>query len=267
MNTMLKYLLPALALTTVSAVSAEEYQLFTEYNVQHARLSDINYIDNGIGANATYFFDKKETLGPLDEFEYINKVSNVGASAYRMFDTNFGTIGGEYFTDNNFVISGSHSHTQDFHVNTFGVGYLFADNIIVSVDATRPRGGDTTYELSGSYEHKLQGNDYIGFTASVDDDFDIFTLSSKYFTNLGGERYIAVGAGVADYDGTTQWNVAGDYYFNKMTSVGVTYAKDDDFSINAKHFFNKTWALSAGFGSNADDTNAKLYSVSVLGRF
>lgn len=260
----LKYILPAIALTA-TAVSAEEYQLFTELRADHVRVSGDK--ETLWSLDGTYFFDKKQTLGPLDQFEYINKVSNVSASFARAYDDNSYGIRGEYFAENNFVVSASHQRSGDFDVTSLGLGYLISDDFIVRVQAVKPEGEDTSFQFSASYNHQLQGNDYLGFTATVDDEFDFFTISSKYFASLGDERFITIGAAIADNDGDTSWAAEADYYFSKMTSVGVSYNKQDSYSLNAKHFFNLNWALEAGFGSNADNSDLKVYSLAVIGQF
>lgn len=262
----LKYVLPVLALAaTATSVSAEEYQLFTELNANHFRVNGDN--ETNWNLKGTYFFDKKQTLGPLDQFEYINKVTNVSAAYNRLFDTNGWNIGGEYFADNNLVVSAGYQRFDDFHVTSVGLGYLISDNVIVRAQASKPEDGDTVYLFSASYNHQLQGNDYVGFTASVDDEFDYYTLSSKYFASLDEGRYIAVGVALADSDGSSSWAAEADYYFSKMTSVGVSYDKDDNYGLNAKHFFNQNWALEAGFGSNTDTSDTKVYSLGVSGQF
>lgn len=261
----LKYALPVIALAATTAVSAEEYQLFTELRADHIRVSGEN--ETNWDLNGTYFFDKKVTLGPLDQFEYINKVTNVSAAFNRAYDTNVFSIDGEYFAENGLVVSAEHSRASGDYVNQIGLGYLVSDNFIVRARAVKPEDVSTTYWFSASYNHQLEGNDYVGFTAEVDDEFDYFTLSSKYFAALNEGRYIAVGVELADNDGSSSWAAEADYYFSKMTSVGLSYDKGDDYSLNAKHFFNTNWALEARFASNADFSGYKVYSLGVTGQF
>ncbi|MBU2112912.1 MAG: putative porin, partial [Gammaproteobacteria bacterium] len=87
----LKYALPVIALVASAAVSAEEYQTFVGLNADHYRANGNS--ETAWHFNGTYFFDKKVTLGPLDQFEYINKVTNVSASFSRAFDENTWNIG------------------------------------------------------------------------------------------------------------------------------------------------------------------------------
>lgn len=259
----LKYVLPVIALAASATVAAEEYQLFTGVNADHIRVSGNN--ETNWSLDGAYFFDKKVTLGPLDQFEYINKVTNVSA-AYRD-DNNVWAIGGEYFAQNGLVVSAAHSRASGNHANQIGLGYLVSENFIVRAQAIKPKDTSAAYEFSASYNYKLQGNDYVGFTAYTDDEFDFYGISSKYFASLNDGRYIAVGVTLADNDGRSYWATGADYYFNAMTSVGVSYDKVDNYGLNAKHFFNRSWALEAGFGSNADSSGYKVYSLGVTGQF
>jgi hypothetical protein len=277
MTTMkLKYVLPILTVAAAH-VSAEEYQLFTNLHFSHIQ-ADVTLAaddllfphhsrENLWQLNGQYYFDKKQTLGALDQFEYINKVSNVSMGYAHAAGENFGAIGGEYFAANNLVLSAHFSGNADFHTTSVGVGYLISKDFIVRVLAEKPEEGDTSYLFSASYNLQLQGYDYIGFTTSVDDEFDYVTLSSKYFAGLENGRFIALGMSVADNNGSTAWNAGVDYYFSKMTSAGLSYGKDDNYSLNAKHYFNQSWALEAGFSSNADDSSIKVYSLGLSGQF
>ena len=261
----LKYALPVIALVASAAVSAEEYQTFVGLNADHYRASGDS--ETNWKLDGTYFFDKKVTLGPLDQFEYINKVTNVSASFRREFDTNITRIGGEYFAENGLVVSAAHSRASGDYVNEVGLGYLVSNNFIVRVNAVKPEDESTDFMFSASYNHQLQGNDYVGFTAYADDEFDYFGISSKYFASLGEGRFIAAGITLDDNDGSSDWSAEADYYFSKMTSVGLTYNKADSYSLNAKHFFSQNWAVEARFASNTDDSTLKTYSLGVTGQF
>ena len=261
----LKYALPAIALVASAAVSAEEYQTFVGLNADHYRANGNS--ETAWHLNGTYFFDKKVTLGPLDQFEYINKVTNASASFRRAFDTNTTRIGGEYFAENGLVVSAAHTRSSGDYVNEVGLGYLVSNNFIVRVNAVKPEDESTDFMFSASYNHQLQGNDYVGFSAYADDEFDYFGISSKYFASLGEGRFIAAGITLDDNDGSSDWSAEADYYFSKMTSVGLTYNKADSYSLNAKHFFSQNWAVEARFASNTDNSELKIYSLGVTGQF
>lgn len=272
----LKYVLPILTLTAAQ-VCAEEYQLLTNLQLSHVRaeytgvMDDIlyneQYVENLWQLNGKYYFANKQTLGPLDQFEYINKVTNIDATISRFNDENLWTIGGEYFADNNFVISARYVENAGFHATSIGIGYLLTNNFIIRAQASKPEQGSTDYRFSASYNYQLQGNDYVGFSAYTDDEFDQYGVSSKYFASLGADRYIALGVSLAEDFDRSIWATNADYYFSKMTSVGVSYDKNDNYSLNAKHFFNQNWALNAGFGSNTDSSDTKVYNIGISGQF
>ncbi|MEE2024289.1 MULTISPECIES: putative porin [Alkalimonas] len=263
---MLKYALPFVAVAASASAIANDYQLISSLEWDHIR-------QGGNSANvraleATYFLDSKTVLGPLDQFEYINKTSNIQAGYSRADSTNLYGLGGEYFTDSGVVVSAAHLRNSDFHTNTLGLGYLFSNDFIVRAEAIRPRSESTSYLFSASYNVQLEGNDYIGFTVSTDDDFDYQSISSKYFAALGDDRFITVGAEFERFDGErNEWEAEVGFYFTRMTSVAVTYNRSKSYGFKAKHFFNQNWALAAGYGSNRDESGLNIWHLGVTGQF
>lgn len=261
----LKYISPVIAITAAAAVSAEEYQVFTGLNVDYVRFAGNS--QNIWRLEGQYFFDKKQTLGPLDQFEYINKVTNVNASVGRASGENALSVGGEYFIDNKFVVSAGFARFDDSNSMAIGVGYLISDDFLVKVDMDKEQDVSASYLFSARYNHQLEGNDYIGFTAQTDEEFDEYGVSSKYFAALADGRYIAAGVSINRTIHSTSWGVMADYYFSSMTSVGFSYDKADFYSLNAKHYFNPNWALQVAYSGNADNSELKSYNVGVTGQF
>ncbi|MFQ3197618.1 MAG: hypothetical protein ACI8R9_001641 [Paraglaciecola sp.] len=225
--------------------------------------------------NAKYFLDKKQTLGPLDQFKYINKVTNVAADYARVYDRYTLSVAGEYFAENNVVVSASYSDSEYSDVSSLGIGYLISDDFIVRTVATKLDYGDsiyqnyddTSYRFSASYNLQLQGKDYLGFNVSTDDELDNYGISSTYFSSLGGERFVILGLGFSDTPSGNVSNISAGYYFSKMTSVSANYNTSDNYSLNAKHYFNQNWALVAGFAGNTDFSDYKRYTLGVTGQF
>lgn len=269
----LKYALPLIAVTTSAAVSAQDYQTFTNLSGEHRRYGGAS--DNLWQVNAKHFLDQKQTLGPLDQFEFINKVTNVEASYVRAYDTNYVSVAGEYFTENNFVLSASYSDSEFSDATSLGIGYLISDDFIVRALATKLDAGDrsyqndddTFYRFSASYNLQLQGKDYVGFDVSTDDKLDNYGISSTYFASLGGDRFVTLGVGLSDSPNSNNWDINGGYYFSKMTSVGISYDKSDNYSLDAKHYFTQNWALVAGFSSNTEASDLERYTLGVTGQF
>ncbi|MBT1062537.1 putative porin [Bowmanella sp. Y26] len=253
-----------------SSVVAQEYNLFSELNYTRAEVGQADA--DILGVSSIYYFDKKAVLGPLAELSYINDKTNVyGAYIDSEGGVNDLNIGGELFY-NNFLFGAEYNRAEvgsdDFDSSTVTLGYLINPNFLVKADYTDlEHGGFATF--GAQYTHSLGGVDYVGFSLNVDDEFDVWTASSKYFSALGEDRFIAAELSVTDNDGDTDWGISGDYYFTTMTSVGLSYAdeaSDDVWGINAKHYFNTNWAVSAAYAS-ADENDADIYSISLIGQF
>ena len=262
----------SLAIATVlmctTAHAAQSYQSVTD-------VSYFNSDDNdGIGVQSIYFFDPEPVVGPLDQFEFISINSNVfGGFADDDFGDSY-NLGGEYFIDDKFVVGGSYQYyDSDFsgHNDTYTLkaGYLFSEDLIVEVERYDSfEGGDAAYIIGGRYTHRLGGEDYIGFSAEIDDDFDYGAVGVKYFKDLEQGNYLVLEGEISDSDeGDTEWELGTSYYFTKMTSVFANFAKNDDYSFGAKHFFNRNFALSGGYGNNWDDSNEHVYFLTGTAQF
>jgi hypothetical protein len=276
----LAIIIPSLLLSA-SSVMAQEYQSFSSIgytNVDIADMHDANsdrkYSPDYTNINTIYFFEKQNTLGPLDQLKYINTSSNVfGNYTHYDYVDNY-NAGGDLFI-NNFVVGGSYSYSDQNSGSSDNysarLGYLISDDFIVNVYADKSDGYDANYSFSTSYNHQLAGKDYIGFTYHSDDDFDHQTLSSKYFRALEGGQYLVAGVSYQhndDYDNDLSGNVA--FYFNDKTSISASYDDDDYYSLRAKHFFNQNYALGVGYSSNASNdpwSDYDIYSVNFSAQF
>ncbi|HLT90095.1 MAG TPA: putative porin [Woeseiaceae bacterium] len=243
-----KIAVPLMLFSTI--VAAEEYRSFSTVDYSHSE-TDFLELDQ-FSLTSTWFFDDKATLGPLKEFEYINRTSNV-FGRYSRFDSggNFyrAAVGGEYFAGN-WLLGGSYDDGDGPRLLTGTVGYLFSEDFLLSVDAVKLGNLDTDLVLDARYNHRLGGNDYIGFNLRVDDDFDSREIASKYFTRLAGDTWLAVGLAYNFIEGAEDpWSVTGDYYFSERTSVALGVGKHDRYSLGLSHFFNRNVALELGYST------------------
>ena len=90
-------------LLSTAATAADSYQ-----SISHLGYMDTDGNDT-VSVDSTYYFAPKKTMGPYDQFEYINKTTNVFGS---YSDDDFGdvtNIGGEYFVQD-FVIGAGYSN-------------------------------------------------------------------------------------------------------------------------------------------------------------
>jgi len=257
----LRYILPLLL--TASTVSANEYQTFA--SIDYFNVEDQSESFDAYSLSGQYFFNAKSTLGPLAEFEYINKTSNVFGRYTDIDGFDITSLGGEYFT-NNFLFGAEFSFDDNNDLTNLSLGYLINDDFLIKIDATNPEHGDTVYQYSAKYNHQLDNNDYLGFEFTADDDFDNFSYSSTYFTKLQGQGYLKAGINYEDGQFDDFWSVDASYYFNKMTSVSVMLDEDKDYGFGVNHFFNENYSIGANYIS-ANDNDTDVYRINFSARF
>lgn len=237
-------------------------------------ISNLGYADTDnndtISVDSTYYFSPKSTLGPYDQFEYINKQSNVfGGYA----DDDFGdvtAIGGEYFVED-FMVGASYQNA-DYNSNnefyTLSAGYFFNPDLLAKVRFVDKKDGDNVTLFSLAYNHMLNDTDYVGITVESDDDFDSRSVAAKYFIDLQQGNYLTVeGTFMSLDEADDQWNVETNYYFSKATSVFASYDKEDNYTFGAQHFINKNIGLKVGYGNNADDSDNDAYFANMRFQF
>ena len=265
----LAVIIPGILLST-SSVIAQEYQSFS--SIGFTKIDNLRSY-NTTAIDTTYFFEKKQVLGPLDQLNYINTASNVFGNYSHSDNSDNVSVGGSVFIDN-LVVGGAYSYA-DYDSGSADnysarLGYLFSENFIVNAYANKSEGVDTDYRFSASYNHQLTGNDYIGFTYSSDDDFDYQMLSSTYFRSLAGGQYLVAALTYQDNDDFEN-DLGGNlsFYFNNKTSLSASYDDDDNFGIGAQHFFSQNYSLSLRYQSNSSDelNDYDIYSVNVNAQF
>jgi len=222
------------------------------YGQEYQSITSFDYIDHEIGdfsteitsANSVFFLEKKRTLGPLDEFDFINTTSFVYAALVDSdADTAVG-VGGTFFAGN-FKFGATAVDEQGVDQLTFG--YLFNDNFIVNLHANRDSDDDTALSLSSQYKISLSDENYVGLTFKVDEDFDFPSVGAKYFTSLGGDTYLTAGVDYIDTPVSDFYAVNVGYFFTKGTSLKVRYDDDETTGIRFKHFFNENFALAIDY--------------------
>ena len=243
---------------------------------------------NVLFLSSQYFFDERQTLGPLKEFDYINTSSNVSASISRQStkatssdylnassdsNSNSASLGGEWVT-HNVIIGASYSHHQsDGKINEFSydhssnyytatLGYLVSDDFVIRANYDDGGDGDDSFSYSASYNLQLADTDYVGFSYEVDEDFDIHNLSSRYFFGFAEQSYLVIG-GDYTFDNSDNfladdyWGVNVSYYYGDKTSVSVTYSDNDSYSVGASYFINNNYSVHAGYNGISNDKNQR----------
>ncbi|WP_444940382.1 putative porin [Microbulbifer sp. ZKSA004] len=251
----MRFKLAALPLMLVATTAgAEEYNSITKATYSDIEVGSVDA--DRFNLDTTYYFGAKETLGPLKEFEYINKVSNVSAgySHYNVssYDSDAFAVGGEYFASNGIVLGASVYDLGDENLDSLSVGYLFNPNFLITLNHVDDD-SDNEFSVNARYNHQLNSTDYIGFNLFVDEEFDTRSLSSKYFTHLGGDQYLTAELAYTNYDeGDDYWRLATEYFFTKRTSVGFSFDEDENYWLGTTHFFSNNVAVDAGYVSNTD---------------
>ncbi len=277
------------ALLLSNGVIAQSYQSFSGLGYSNTSYS-FNMPQNNLHSksdsniltlSSQYFFDERQALGPLKEFDYINTSSNVSASISRQetssnsinyhsdYSSNSASLGGEWIT-HNVIIGASYSHQQsDVKGNelsferssnyyTATVGYLVSDDFVIRANYNDGDDGDDFFNYSASYNLQLADTDYVGFSYDVDEDFEIHNLSSRYFFGFAEQSYLVIGGNYTldnrDFiiDGD-YWGVIASYYYDDQTSVSVSYGEDDAYSVGASYFINSNYSVNAGYNSVSND--------------
>jgi len=270
-----------------STAFAESYQSFSSLAYsQDKTIESHPFIDyhsksdsDNLSLFSQYFFEERQALGPLNEFDYINSSSNVYAllsnneseSSTAYEGNGFGwenssnslIIGGQWIS-HNFLVGAGYSYTKydvtyvsdRYDSDSYdrsdkgysaSLGYFILDDLVIRADYYYD---DTKYDLynddndyfnySASYNLQLSGSDYLGFTYNVDEEFDIHHLSTRYFLALTQESHIVLG---------------GDY-----TRDMSQYASDH-WSINSSYYFNSKTSISAFFSKSEAYGESETYGI------
>jgi len=286
-----------IALFVSHATLAESYQSFSSLTYNHNSYKftydSTNYLSQGESDSVTlfsqYFFDERTTLGPLNEFSYINTSSNIytslnsstrestsvnglGSSDYDSSQNDI-YVGGQWMF-NDFIIGGSYGYSYNkFDVNSrydgesrdyshddddkdisIMLGYLFSDNFLISLGCNEGRRDNDRCGIGAQYNWQLDGTDYIGVKYNFDGDLEDHYLSSQYFFSVGEQSYVKLGV---DYnyfnfkhlENENYWHVNASYYFNASTSISTFYGENDFYGVSASYFFNDNYSLAAGYNS------------------
>ena len=263
-----KLISAAALLSTSMTLSANEYQWFSE--LSYSNIDTNGSSVDAISIEGQYFFDNKKALGPYNEFEYINKVSNIDASYTNtgLGDYYLTQASGELFVDNFLFGLGLSDDKYGNNPTEFSFGYLFTDNFLVRVDAVDPEEGDTVYKFSAAYNHEINATDYIGFTLTSDDEADVVSLSSKYFAHLGDDNYLSAEFSFVDTDADNYWSLGASYYFSKATSIFASLDDNDLYEVGARHYFDQNIALFGSFSSQDENgLDMEVYTIGLTAQF
>ncbi|MBB1451854.1 putative porin [Pseudoalteromonas sp. SG43-1] len=253
-------------LLSSTAAAADSYNSISNLSYKNSDNNDTVAVDS------IYYLSPKKTLGPYDQFEYINKQTNVyGGYA----DDDFGdltSVGGEYFI-NEFVVGASYENLDldsgsNSELYKLTGGYFFNPDLLAKVTLVENKDGDDYALFDLAYNYMLNSTDYVGVTLTSDDDFDYRAVAAKYFIDLQQGNYLTFeGKYESIDDAENQWVAETNYYFSKATSVFANYNKQDTYSFGAQHFINKNIGVKVGYENNADDSDNDAYFANMRFQF
>ncbi len=230
--------------------------------------SDLEYsnIDSNstLAASTKYYFADQSTNGTLDEFGYLDTDSSMYAYLYNGEQEDGIGLGGEAFIGK-FIVGGAFNKSD--HENNSNnsdsisakLGYLLADNFIISLTVTEPDEGDTYGTFKAEYDHSLGQGNYIGFTATIDDSADAYSLSGSYFSRLQSQYYVRAGLSYEETGNDDTLALNGAFYLNAKTSFNAEVNTDSFRSIGAKHYYNKNWAVGGALEDHKHGNGFKIY--------
>ena len=213
------------------------------------------------------FLDKKSSVS----VGYMNFKTDLQNASVDSIDLGGPIIGINYITETDaFILGAAYSKldgdtnpdflTIDSEIVSFTIGKYINDSTIVQASYTS---GDAEYRNTASSQ-----TSYL--------DLDYYELSYITVQSLGATNYYSFGIGfeLISKEGSTsvkednnEFKVLGNYYFSRMTSLGVAAAfnSGDDVSdegqtlaIGVTHFFTPQLALGISLAKfNADDINTE----------
>ncbi|WP_170176737.1 putative porin [Litorilituus sediminis] len=273
----------AMAASSVFAFSAahaeDSFQSFSSinYQTQDQRNGNLDWFS----LNSRYYFDARTALGPLNEFDYINSISNLGVS-YSYMKSEYdkvlvvdqdGTIvdfeassknqiihvDGEWFIGN-FLLGGGASYIDSSSSSNF---MALSPSGVVTQSGHNSDDQDTYYRadlgylitqnliIKASY-HDI--NNFLSYTVSYNFDFnDSDYIGFSYNTDEDFDTHSLSTKYFANISTTSYLVLGAAYWYYGSSSV----LDNDYWSIYSSYYFNKFSSVSASYGENDN------YSVSV----
>ncbi len=261
--------IPVLLLTS-QTTHAQSYQSFSSLGYSQ---TDFKYNDRkSLGLSGRYYFDARETLGPLKEFDYINTISNISlgynysTSAYDgriegdgyivpPYSYNFETkshsvsVRGDWFVGN-FLLGGGYSHIDR---NKSDTRYYEAEQ---KTETDSYDDSNNRYNLSLGYlitDNFLIKTDFF-------ESGDVFKFTASYNLELGASDYIGFSYNT---DEELDFHHLSTKYFVSLSEqsylvLGGSYMydntdsrwSDDHWSVSGEYYFNQNSSISAFYGED-----------------
>ncbi len=246
----------------------ESYQSFT--GISHSDSS-------GVGSHiqsleSTYFFHDRRTLGPLNEFSFINQISNIYFSANKSGGSKNVSVGGDFIAKN-FLLQGQYYYDKfdapdhvddDRWAYNISLGYYLSNHLLVTTRAFKSENINTSYSFTVDYNYQINEKDYIGFRYFTPDDFDSYSIYSKYYRYLSHQRYLSLVLSYADNPSEILadfWIANVTFYLNKRNSISAQYDKGDNFSdstysLGIGHYLTEHYGIQLYYSDELSDSDS-----------
>lgn len=270
----------ALCIAIPSMVNADEYQWFNEINYAKIEVDEFNFNRSVYSFGTQYYFTPQKTLGPMDQFSFIQKSDKLGFNYADTESSNIFALSGELYSGNfHFAASYQKEDIQSDHYDgenkdtrlTFG--YLFSDNLLLDLNLgkssfdnnndSRVSNTNNSVSLSLKHNYQLNGKDYIGSQLSIFED-DAFSLSNKYFKQLNNGKYLVLTSQILSRKSIDNlYSLGVDYYTNLTTSFGASISNQNTYTVRAQHYFNHNTAISFKIFKNDEDAKVDIINISL----
>jgi len=252
-------------LSTYMAHASEDKQLFN--HISQSRVEVGAGSKNATSISSRYFFAPQAHSGVWDDFGYLDTDSSIAVN-YHDFDAdNSFSVAGEAFIDNWFVTAGITDVGDPEDGYNLGFGYLYDDKLKLSVRFNQGDNVRNSTWFKAEYNHELSGTDYIGTSLEVDDELDVWALSTRYFTHLGGEQYLSLDLGHTEIDTDRQSEsvTSGlvNYYFNRNFALGAGVV-DSKLLLETKFFIDDSYHVRVGY---QDLDRGEVYNLSFTAQY
>ena len=205
--------------------------------------------------SVAYYLQPQDYNGVWDWFGYIDTDSQIGFSVEEDDSDRTTGVGGEFFITQDAFINLALPDMDDTDQFSLGVGYVFFDQLKVSI--THDRNATSTTTLLAEHEIMLGDIDYVGYTVQVSDQPNTWLVASRYFTDIGAKHFVSfdISHESAEGDDGAERTTAGiaRYYFGPHVAMGVGAANSDPI-FETKLFFSDTVYLEAAI-SKTDEGN------------
>ena len=227
-----------LALASVFAFAgtaqAQDYQAEAGFSYIHVEVGEVS--DSAMALDFTYYLEQVSTANkPLAEAAFLGRNSNVGVS-YLTFDeadADALNFAGEYWA-NDIYVAADYTSADDADEIAVNVGYMLKDGLLGYVGMIDADGVDETTLLLGAKYVASMGANYVNLEGELltNDGNNLLSLAGDYFIN--NETSVGVRVAESDVDGVeTTFGVGASYFFMPNASAAVEYTTQDETDMLA----------------------------------